>query len=53
MGNQWGDIYLCVPQTKMLGDVSPPVHSIIAALGFSEYKKSEVSAAANDKVRRI
>jgi len=24
MGNQWGDINLCVPATKMLGDVSPP-----------------------------
>ena len=23
MGNQWGDIYLCVPPTKMLGEVSP------------------------------
>jgi len=30
MGNQWGDIYLCVPPTKMLGDVSP-VAAIIAA----------------------
>ena len=23
MGNQWGDIYLCVPQPKCWGDVSP------------------------------
>jgi len=23
MGKQWGDIYLCVPPTKMLGDLSP------------------------------
>ena len=30
MGNQWGDIYLCVSPTKMLGDVSP-VPPIIAA----------------------
>ena len=24
MGNQWGDIYLCVPQPKCCGDVFPP-----------------------------
>ena len=24
MGNQWGDIYLCVPPTKMLGGRVPP-----------------------------
>ena len=23
MGSQWGDIYLCVPPTEMLVDVSP------------------------------
>jgi len=23
MGNHWGDIYLCVPQSKCWGDVSP------------------------------
>jgi len=32
MGNQWGDIYLCVPQPKCWGDVSPRP-PIIAAPG--------------------
>jgi len=32
MGNQWGDIYLCVPPTKMLGGRVLPVPPIIAAL---------------------
>ena len=44
MGNQWGDIYmyLCVPPTKMLGDVSslPP---IIGAPGLT-YFETKVSA---------
>jgi len=29
MGNQWGEIYLCVPQPKCWGDVSP--HPLIIA----------------------
>jgi len=37
MGNQWGDIYLCVPPTKMLGGRVPPVPSIIAAPATSKY----------------
>jgi len=31
MGNQWGNIYLCVPPTKMLGKRVPSVPPIIAA----------------------
>jgi len=34
MGNQWGDIYLCVPPTKMLGG-RVRVPPIIAAPGAS------------------
>ena len=30
MGNQWGDIYLCVPQAKRWGDVSPVPQIIVA-----------------------
>jgi len=43
MGNQWGDIYLCVPPTKMLGGgTCTPVPPIIAAPGtvvdFSSFR---------------
>jgi len=32
-GQSLGDIYLCVPPTKMLGGTCPPVPPIIAAPG--------------------